>query len=373
MHSIKKKILFILRRREDYSEVLHSSHLGLSTGLFNSATFMNDMLNKRGIESELVVVIDNNNIDREVNKHKPTHVIIEALWVVPSKFEILSKLHPNVKWIIRLHSEIPFLAGEGMAFDWIGNYFKNPNVLLAANAPRMLEEAKTYLSIKFDENSIKDRIIYLPNFYPTNYKTKKNLSIGNRLHIGCFGAIRPLKNQMLQSLAALDFATSIRKPLTFHINGDRIEMKGSPVLNNLRSLFTNLSSKGHILEEHTWTPREEFLDLCSQMDIGMQVSFSETFNIVGADFISQGVPIVVSSEIPWASDNFTARPTESKEIVKALKSTYLFPKRNVTEHQRNLKQYSENSSDIWVNYFKGRHTGFSGLIEDVIDEVERIL
>jgi len=33
------------------------------------------------------------------------------------------------------------------------------------------------------------------------------------------------------------------------------------------------------------------------MDICMQVSFSETFNIVAADCIASGVPVIVSSEI----------------------------------------------------------------------------
>ena len=69
------RILFILKRREDYNAVTHS-HIGLSTGLFNSASFMSDMLNKNGIESILEVAIDNNCIDRLLTLHQPTHVII---------------------------------------------------------------------------------------------------------------------------------------------------------------------------------------------------------------------------------------------------------------------------------------------------------
>ena len=89
------KVLFILKRREDYNSIIHS-HLGLSTGLFNSANFMNEMLRDAGIESNLEVAIDNNCIDRLVTKHRPTHAIIEALWVVPTKFAVLQRLHPGV-------------------------------------------------------------------------------------------------------------------------------------------------------------------------------------------------------------------------------------------------------------------------------------
>jgi len=123
------KILIILKRRHDYNHEKHIN-INISTGLYNSAYFVNEMLNNYGLDSTIVVVVDNNCIDREVSKYKPTHVIIEALWVVPSKFHVLQNLHPNVKWIIRLHSEIPFLANEGMAFDWIGDYMAYDNVWL---------------------------------------------------------------------------------------------------------------------------------------------------------------------------------------------------------------------------------------------------
>jgi hypothetical protein len=140
------KLLFILKRREDYNPVKHSP-LGLSTGLFNSASFVVNMLNSAGIEAAMEVAIDNNCIDRMVKQHQPTHVIIEALWVVPTKFSVLTKLHPNVKWIIRLHSEMPFMAGEGMSMDWLGEYINFPTIDIGINAPRMLSEIQTYLAV----------------------------------------------------------------------------------------------------------------------------------------------------------------------------------------------------------------------------------
>ena len=346
------KILFLLKRREDYNHVLHSSHLGLSTGLFNSASFMNDMLNDAGVESHLEVVIDNNCIDREVAKHKPTHVIIEALWVVPTKFYILQKLHPNVKWIIRLHSELPFLAQEGMAMDWLGDYLSYKNVVIGVNAPRMMQELTDYATIKFGK-SIKEKIVYLPNFYPQEYKTKTLDKTKEYIDIGCFGAVRPLKNHMLQAVAAVKFADSIDKKVRFHINAGRIEMKGEPVLHNLRGFFAQIFDRGHELISHTWTPREGFLELCSQMDIGMQVSFSETFNIVGADLVSQGIPLVTSSEIPWHTPWFSAEPTESKQIYNCLHRTYNLAKLNTILNQYNLTRYTNKTRKIWSNYFKG--------------------
>jgi len=344
-----KKVMFILKRREDYNAVLHQN-IGLSTGLYNSASFMNQMLRNSGVHSNLYVVEDNNRIDALVSAYKPTYVIIEALWVVPSKFAILQKLHPDVKWIIRLHSEMPFMAGEGMAMDWISEYSCFKNVYIGVNAPRMMHEVETILKTKHSK-LLDEKIIYLPNYYPQNYVKKEFNRDKDTIDIACFGAVRPLKNHLVQAVAAIDFANKIGKKLNFHVNAGRIEMKGDAVINNLRGLFEQLSDSGHQLINHQWTPREQFLELCANMDIGLQVSFSETFNIVGADLISQGVPLIGSKEIPWSSILYNADPTDSKDIADKLECAYYHPKINVWVNQRLLTKYTNNTRKIWTKYF----------------------
>lgn len=349
---MKPKVLFILKRKQNYNGIT-DSHIGMSTGLYNSASFVNDMLNQSGVESNISVVIDNNCIDREVTKYRPTHVIIEALWVVPSKFEILCRLHPNVKWIIRLHSEMPFLANEGIALDWLGDYVLYENLYIAMNAKRALNEIREFIQCKtnWSKKEINEKIFYLPNFYPQKYKNKPFNKDKDTIDIGCFGAVRPMKNHVIQALAAINFANKIGKKLRFHINSGRIEQKGEPVAHNLESIFEHLSNRGHQLINHTWSPREEFLKICHSMDIGMQVSFSETFNIVGADLISQGVPIVSSDEIPWIFNCYTAKPTESEEITKKLMLLYHTPNWNVKINRFLLNRYTNKTRNIWLKYF----------------------
>ena len=344
------KILFILKRREDYNAIVHSN-IGLSTGLYNSASFMNDMMNESGHESNLVVVADNNCIDREVTKYRPDYVIIEALWVVPQKFAILQKLHPKVKWIIRLHSEIPFMAGEGMAMDWIADYLTFNNVKIGINAPRMLRDCKVYLQTKYPGQIIDNRLIYLPNYYPQEYESVRPTNKSNVIDVGCFGAVRPLKNHLTQVIASIDFAQRLGKKLRFHVNAGRIEMKGEPMIANLKGVFQQLHERGHTLVNHQWRPREEFLEICSRMDIGMQCSFSETFNIVGADLVSQGIPLIGSSEIPWSSHAFNADPTDSKDIADKMIMAYNYPWVNVKLNQFFLTRYVDNTKKIWNKYF----------------------
>lgn len=347
----QNRILFILKLNENYGPE-HHPHIGLSTGLYNSSFFMSEMLEEDHIDSKMVVVNDNNDIDREVKSYNPTHVIIEALWVVPSKFHVLAKLHPNVKWIIRLHSEIPFLANEGIAMKWLGEYSEHTNVVIACNSPQATEDIKFYLSHRngWNKKITKERVAFLPNFYPQGFKTKMLDKSKDIIDIACFGAIRPLKNHLIQAMAAIQFADKINKKLNFHINF-RIQQKGEPILNNLIALFSHLEHKGHKLVIHDWATREEFLYLCSTMDIGMQVSLNETFNIVGADIVSQGVPLVPSPEIPWASKHFTTRQTNTSDIFDAICKTYNFPRINVYLNQLLLKSYTNKSRKIWIKYF----------------------
>ena len=340
-------ILFILKLRDNYNHETDYTN-SLSTGLSNSCSFLDKMLKSNHILSNIEIVIDNNCIDRVVTLHKPRIVIIEALWVTPEKFKVLNKLHPDVVWVIRLHSEIPFLANEGIAIQWINQYLTYLNVYVAANSDVIFNELKHY--IKSYKKGYSKKLVYLPNHYDLKegcYLYKAN---ENHIDISCFGAIRPLKNHMIQAMAALKFANKIGKNLRFHINSERTEQKGDSILKNLISFFDGLKEQGHELVMHEWKTYEEFLKLCRDMDIGMQCSFSETFNIVAADHINMGGPVVTTDESPWAWSLCTANATDSNDIVKKLQRAYKYGSYNVYFNKRNIKKYNEESEDIWLRF-----------------------
>ena len=349
------KALFILKRRGDFNPEIQAN-ISMSTGLYNSASFVSALLNSMGIYSEMVVVTDGNDVDREVTKAKPTHVFIEALWVTPTKFHELQRLHPTAIWIVRLHSDMPFIAGEGMAMDWISDYSSYARVVIAANAPRMQRELQIMLKLRnaWTDREAAAKVIYLPNYYPQSYKTKVFDHRKSTVDICCFGAVRPMKNHLLQATAALEFAVKHKKKLRFHINAGRMEGKGEPVMRNLENLFAQIHRSGHQLVAHAWTPRAQFLELCATMDLGLQVSLSETFNIVGADLISQGVPLISSAEIPWAAGFFTADPTSSASISHKLHTAWELPSVNVWWQQRNLRSYTDKTKRIWRTYLQGK-------------------
>ncbi len=322
----------------------HTNFKTISSGLLNSASFVNNMLLELGYNTTLVEVNNNNEIDREVTKYRPDIVIIEALWVVPSKFEVLQKLHPKVKWIIRLHSEIPFIANEGIAMEWIYEYQKYKNVIVSINSETTYKDLNRILP---------NDTLYLPNYYPVDfYNTSYKKQTTDVINVGCFGAIRPLKNQLYQAVAAIRYANAANKKLRFHINVGRVENNGDPVLKNLRNLFLN--NPKHELIQHGWLTHQEFTNLIKTMDLGLQVSFTETFNIVAADFVNNNVPVVVSDEIDWVSSLYQANPTEADSIIEKMYFALRMSSINLQFlNKLQLWYYSKNSKAIWKKYLDG--------------------
>jgi hypothetical protein len=313
------RIQFILKHRDNaYTCDPEYSHNHLSSGLWNSARFVQEMLRDRlGHETCIEHAVDNNAIDRLVSAFRPDIVIIEAYWVVPEKFDVLIKLHPHVLWVIRNHSPVPFASMEGVVMDWSLRYMDRQNIILACNDERADRDFRNLISVYKPEweDELFSRCILLPNYYPSDYDPRQSFGHRPVVDIGCFGAIRPLKNQLIQAVAAIEYANKVKKHLRFHINSTRVEGRGDAILKNLRNLFDLVSYE---LVEHDWMPHDGFISLIRTMDIGLQVSYSESFNIVSADMVVNGVPVVVSPEIRWVNSLFHADPNSSSSIVEAI-------------------------------------------------------
>ncbi|MEO6304487.1 MAG: hypothetical protein ABIP51_15095 [Bacteroidia bacterium] len=345
------KFLFLLKKGstgyDNNYQPCFTNNLKVKSGLNNSANFVSNALNKYfGIETKVTTCIDGNSVDKEVHDYKPNICFIEAIWVTVDKMIEVSKLHPNVTFIVRIHSRTTFLANEGVAIERIKGYNKIPNVYVSFN--------NVITNCEF--NSIGINSVYLPNVYEviqkpdmkfidkflkllSNKKTKKDI-----INIGCFGAIRPMKNQLLQGLAAIRFGEENNKIVRFHINATRTEQKGENVLKNLRSLFKDTK---HELVEHGWMEHSDFLDLITTMDVGLQVSLSESFNIVTADFIVKKIPMIVSEEINWVNDLAKVKTDDSKAIADKIKEFTETPSKIVYKNLKALSEYEISALLTW--------------------------
>lgn len=345
-----RRFLFLLKHRDASWGVYSDEGYKLPSGLRNSVYYIVLMLNLLGFEAKAVEVHDANDIDREVTLYRPDEAIVEALWVLPSKFAELKKLwrHRNVHWAVRSHSEAPFAALETWAMTWIAGYLCE-GVEVSCNSPRAQRDLRG-LGIAAPE-----LIGYTPNWYPI-FDTRPQDSEPHPprgddvIRISSFGAIRPLKNQLIQLMAAIAFARKIRKQLHFYVNSTRVEMNANPVLKNLRATADAADVR---LVEVPWLDTPQFLMLLSEIDIAMQCSFSETFNICSADAANQNTPIVCSPEVPWIGSYAWCDPNDSSDIVRAL--TEIYQDRNLQrrlQHQRqDLRTYSRQSERVWYNRY----------------------
>ena len=360
------KILFLLKKSKTYSSDYSSDYSEnqehnepkdyscgkLKSGLYNSARLVSDFISTLpNMKSEVDLCIDGNNIDSKLHKFKPDICIIEAVWITPKKLSELQKLYPKLKFVIRVHSKIPFLAMEGIAITWIKEYLKIKNVEVSFN---------NEITHK-DLNSIGIKNIYLPNIYEKikikkercdffkffkffNLRTKRKIKAS--YNIGCFGAIRPLKNQLNQAVAAIKFGEENNTIVNFFINYSRLEQSGENVYKNIKALFNNTN---HNLIEIDWLNREDFLSLLSKMDISMQVSLTETFNIVAADSVFVNVPVLVSKEINWISTGISDPNNVDSMYIqmnKVLKNKEKYIRKNLIS----LKNYNKKSTNTWIDF-----------------------
>lgn len=337
----QQNLLFIIKERKAYGAKTKAY------GLYNSCEFVARKMREEGHIANTVQVVDNNCIDKYVTLYKPTHCFIEALWVVPSKFEVLAKLHPKVKWIIRLHSMVPFLTSEGMAFEWLNEYIelrkKGIDISISCNNEKAYNDIKEIYG---------NNVSYTPNIYYPDHYTERKINFNTEpnkkeINIGCFGALRVLKNHSQQAIWAIEFANEIGKTLNFHINISEHEQKeAGPILRNLRAIFKNTK---HKLIEHPWYEHTDFLGLVKKMDIGLQVSFTETFNITAADFVYLNIPIVVSNEIEFVQEQYRVNPTNKKEFLHALERAYYGAMHHSQyDNFKLLRKHNQQSIKTWL-------------------------
>jgi len=169
-------------------------------------------------------------------------------------------------------------------------------------------------------------VTFLPNMYYLDYCVNPNkpVYVGGILRIGAFGAIRPQKNMMSMAAAALQLHEELKVDTEFWVSGGRTEGGGSTIINAVRAMVKNIP--GFTLKEMNWSTWPEFRDIVRKMHLLMQVSYTESFNMVTADGIAEGVPSVVSSSIDWAPGYWQAESDNVPDIARIGRQLIYDPK-----------------------------------------------
>lgn len=336
----EERLLFLLKHR-GYTP---------SFGLLNSVRGLQSSLSRNFLNLTTVLeqVVDANSIDKMIWRWRPSRVILEAVWAPPEKIKELRAKYPDLPFVIRIHSREAFLAGEGSALTWMKEYLKIPGVSVAGN------------NLDFVEGMKKAgwRLEYLPNVYegfPSHKKlVGKKPRFSPKLDIACFGALRPLKNHLTQATAAKLVARRRRQELRFWVNTTPPQPGKDQILRNLQALL------GDELRSIGWLAHEDFLKRILDVEIGLQLSFSESFNIVAADFVLLEKLIFGSNEIGWLPFWLRISDITSPQKIarRILLTTRIFERLPVLRRfsnrwaKRNLRNYNTEALKNWRSFLE---------------------
>ena len=343
--AMKTKVLMIAR----FSRSAAAKGIANNNGLTHAADATYECLkNVKELDIEYSLVQQPAEIDDSLQQHKPKFVFIDGLWLKPEQVKALQKVHSNTIFILRIHSDAAFIAQEGTFSNWFYKYIDIPNVYVAFNGKDL------YDVIKGCYSSGSHKVLYLPNMYPIDKSSDKTMTREpNIIRISSFGAARVLKNHFAQALAALKFAELLGKKLIFYININTADISGLAIYLNILYLIKQHPSCKHEVKLIEWTDHKQFLEAIREVDIGMQASLSETFNLVSCDTLATGTPIVGTKEIPWIHWIGRCNPTSHSSVVSALWRAYMFRRLNVYLNRRSLKRFSDKSIKIWKKLLLG--------------------
>jgi hypothetical protein len=321
-------------------------------GLGINALMTAKVLRKHHIRCDIVPVWDVDGIRKGLQLHPgASHAVIEAPWVPPSEMAGLLADFPTIHFIVRSHSQIGFLQVEASSVknlrDLLVMQEVQLNLSVAANTHRLQE---------FLHKTYTQKCLYLPNLYDVErVHRKRDESHRHRmLRIGSFGALRLLKNHTTAAAAALMMADRHGSDLEFYMNTGRKEnSQANSVEATIKNMFANL--RWAKIVEVPWEEWPVFRQTVAHMDLCLQPSFTETFNIVTADAVAEGVPSVVGSAIEWVPPSWQAN-TDSADDIARVGSHLLWDTHGAEEGLKHLERYMKDGIREWLQYLDSNPT-----------------
>ena len=322
------------------------SHIGLGVTALNAAK----SIRAEGIGAAVWPITGAADLSNQLRASQltdspATHVVVSAPWLATPDLARLCADHPGTQFAVNCHSNLGFLQADPSAMRLVREGIDLErctwNFHVAANCYRLTRWVQSAYSAPCQ---------HLPNMYFLDgIEPKRERYTGGTLRIGAFGATRALKNLMTAAGAAVEIANSFRADLEFWVSAGRNEGGGS-VIDAVRQMMNGLP---HVkLVENGWQTWPQFRQTVRHMHLLLQPSYTESFNVVTADGVAEGVPSVVSEAIHWVPDNWKAKVDDAGDIARVgrrLLSSRRAPHQGLTA----LKKHNSRSLRIWKSFLFG--------------------
>ena len=258
--------------------------------------------------------------------------------------------HTEIEWAVCSHSNVGFLAADpqGIANLRLDGALADSavNFSLTTNSKRL----KTWWRKAYHQH-----MSLMPNLYDVDGQLPQYSPWhpGSLLKIGCFGAIRPLKNQISAAGAALEISNRLRTDCEFWINSGRTEGAGSIVLKSITEILDGIPNIK--LREAPWQSWPCFRAEVRTMHLLIQTSYTESFNMVTADGVAEGVPSVTSDAIDWVPESWQA-PADDVNAIASVGVALLFDPSAPMVGLEHLVEHNRLGIHDWTRFLmKGAH------------------
>jgi glycosyltransferase involved in cell wall biosynthesis len=338
----------------NFSNIPGVCHIGLGVTALNTIK----VLRRNGVHAEAWAVQTYAQLKKRLEDHarrvmtcgeKPiTHVIVSApSWVLPPQFGEICFLFSDIEFVQLNHSGCAYLSIDKCGIkhirECIDLELQTHNMRVAGNNDRFT---------KWIHDSFGSPGLLLPNLYDTDafIEPPPPRPIGDTIRIGSFGASRPWKNQLTAAEAAVQLARRLGMNLELYVNTKRPD-GGERMIESRLELFDNLA--GCKLIEVPWEKWPRFRATISRMHLLFQPSFDETFNVVTADGIAEGIPTISTSAIEWTPKDWWCTPEDPSSLMHVGLRLLRDPA-PVTEARYLLKRYVIAGVGRWLDYILRR-------------------
>ena len=321
------------------------SHIGLGVAAINTAK----VLIENGIRTAVWPIINAEDLRRRLQASPAEQVIVSAPWIPSNELQALGNDFPDTQFSVNCHSNVGFLQADRNGVKLVREVMEleagSANIHLAGNSRRFCEWTRFAFGAP---------CAYLPNLYYLNNEPVPHPRpfCGGTLKIGVFGATRPLKNMMSAAGAALEISRSLRSPLELWVSAGRTEGGGEVVLGAVKEMLTGLPGVSLVL--NGWQTWPQFRKTVGSMNLLLQPSYTESFNMVTADGVAEGVSSVVSSAIDWAPDDWKADVDDALEIARVGRRLLHDPMAP-SEGRRALINYVTDGVLAYRKFFNGSY------------------
>ncbi len=315
------------------------SHIGLGVSALNTSK----VLARHGIDSEVWPVLQASDLAARLRQSPATHVVIAAPWIPSVDIQNLLTAFPATGFAVNCHSNVGFLQA-----DTNGVRLVREGMEIEMGSSRFHVAGNSLKFCRWINAAYGAPCTYLPNLYylEGNPRITAGFS-GGTLRIGAFAATRPLKNFMSAAGAALIIARGLKANLELWVSAGRTEGGGDTVLHSVRAMLDGLP--GITLVHSGWQSWPKFRQVAAHMHLLLQPSYTESFNMVTADGVAEGVPSVVSEAIDWAPAHWKAKSDDVLDIARVGRALLSDP-RAASDGYDALSAHNREGTAAWLQF-----------------------